>query len=506
MPNPDGQLTSRDICDQAVVERILADSSVTSIKISVNLQSDTYDGGVIAVDAGTAGWRIERNTGDAVFHDVIIRGDVISSNWDGAEPLNLFGIDTVATAGFALDSAVGGAQFMGNLFIGNENTTSSQLFIDNSLQHLNLRENDDPDYPDLVFIVDVNGGQARLMWLDDIGSEAFFPQLLINGPQHTDAHDILLRNSAGGDVFVFDDSVGRFDMFAPFRVLAGGNVLELVGDDTFLDIRYFQDASNLSATFGHIVTASDDFYFNAIRGLLVLRAENRETNAGSSIILEADDSSGVLRSRYIARGSTGDHEWFKDDGSTIFMRWDESDDQLEVIAPLALEDGSASAPSNTFINATDAGTFLDSGGRVATAVGGTKRFTVSTTLVEPSGDDAMGLGSNVNRWIDVWAVDGSIETSDAAEKKHVGPLRFDSVEFLRSLPASQFKRKRRNRWHTGFTAQDLKATLDAMGIDLAAYVDPGDGSPLGMRTGELLSVLWDAGQKIEARLRVLEAV
>lgn len=164
MPTPDAKITSRDICNQAVVERILADDSVTSIKIFANLESDNYDGGVVASDPGTVGWRIERNTGDAVFNDVvlrgeisgaantltiggtgalesanfaagsdgwqiggdgdaefndvIVRGDIVSGNWDGDDPPDLSSADSGASAGFALDASEGAAQFEGNVFIG----------------------------------------------------------------------------------------------------------------------------------------------------------------------------------------------------------------------------------------------------------------------------------------------------------------------------------------------------------------------------------------------------
>lgn len=76
-------ITSRDICNQAVVERILADDSVSSIKVAANLESDNYDGGTIATDPGTVGWRIERNTGDAVFNDGIFRGDLAAATITG---------------------------------------------------------------------------------------------------------------------------------------------------------------------------------------------------------------------------------------------------------------------------------------------------------------------------------------------------------------------------------------------------------------------------------------
>jgi hypothetical protein len=77
---PDGLIASKDLCNQSVVERVLADASVVSIKLAADLESDTYDGGVISVDPGTTGWRIERITGDAVFDAAYIRGTLTAAS------------------------------------------------------------------------------------------------------------------------------------------------------------------------------------------------------------------------------------------------------------------------------------------------------------------------------------------------------------------------------------------------------------------------------------------
>lgn len=49
---------------------------------------------------------------------ITIQGDLVSSNWDGAQPLDLSSADGTATAGFALDSSEGSAQFEGDIFLG----------------------------------------------------------------------------------------------------------------------------------------------------------------------------------------------------------------------------------------------------------------------------------------------------------------------------------------------------------------------------------------------------
>ncbi len=68
--------------------------------------------------AGTSGWKIDGN-GNAEFNTVTVRGDIISGNWDGADPADLStGIDSTATAGFYLDSSAGRAQFTDDVFFG----------------------------------------------------------------------------------------------------------------------------------------------------------------------------------------------------------------------------------------------------------------------------------------------------------------------------------------------------------------------------------------------------
>jgi hypothetical protein len=82
----------------------LAAGAVTSVKLANSIQSDNFVTGV-------SGWKIERNTGDAEFNSIVVRGDIESGNWDGASPADLTTPDPNATTGFYLDSSVGVAQF-----------------------------------------------------------------------------------------------------------------------------------------------------------------------------------------------------------------------------------------------------------------------------------------------------------------------------------------------------------------------------------------------------------
>ncbi len=80
-----------------------------SIRVGEYIQSDDYS-------SGSSGWYIGGD-GSAEFNNVTIRGDLVSSNWDGGSDLS-GGPDGTATQGFFLDSSVGSGQLEGSLYVG----------------------------------------------------------------------------------------------------------------------------------------------------------------------------------------------------------------------------------------------------------------------------------------------------------------------------------------------------------------------------------------------------
>lgn len=70
--------------------------------------------------AGSVGWQIDGD-GNAEFNNVTVRGDLVSGNWDGADPANLTSSpDGTATVGYYLDASAGAAQFEGSLYLGGD--------------------------------------------------------------------------------------------------------------------------------------------------------------------------------------------------------------------------------------------------------------------------------------------------------------------------------------------------------------------------------------------------
>lgn len=95
-------------------DKITAGSNTASLVIGAagSISSANYVPSV-------SGWIIDGD-GNAEFNDVTVRGDIISSNWDGTIPIDLSSYDVGATKGFALDSSAGAAQFMGDVFVGGD--------------------------------------------------------------------------------------------------------------------------------------------------------------------------------------------------------------------------------------------------------------------------------------------------------------------------------------------------------------------------------------------------
>jgi len=80
--------------------------------------------------------------------------------------------------------------------------------------------------------------------------------------------------------------------------------------------------------------------------------------------------------------------------------------------------------------------------------------------VLPDMDNSFRLGNASNRWIGIWATDGTINTSDRREKKNIKNLNYGLAEILKMQPVS-FNWKSKNNPDTklGLIAQDLQILI-----------------------------------------------
>ena len=84
------------------------------------------------------------------------------------------------------------------------------------------------------------------------------------------------------------------------------------------------------------------------------------------------------------------------------------------------------------------------------------------------------LGDSTYRWKAVYAVNGTIQTSDRNQKKNIADIDDKYVQFFDKLqPVTfEFSDKEHDRVHIGYIAQDVKAAMDEVGLtdmDFAGY-------------------------------------
>lgn len=125
--------------------------------------------------------------------------------------------------------------------------------------------------------------------------------------------------------------------------------------------------------------------------------------------------------------------------------------------------GTQAAPGYTFDSGTDTGMYYDGvglnlvNGNVPWLIIG-NNAEIATNRVVPQTDNTFLLGKSGKRWTAVWAVNGTIQTSDERLKKDIAdtPL---GLDFIRSLKARVF------RWKdTPDTQADEEAEFDQEGL------------------------------------------
>jgi|688.fasta_scaffold192195_2 hypothetical protein len=148
-------------------------------------------------------------------------------------------------------------------------------------------------------------------------------------------------------------------------------------------------------------------------------------------------------------------------------------------------------------------------------------------ITKPDSDNAYTLGASGARWSAVWAVNGTIQTSDVNAKTEIidSPLGLDFIESLRPV-AYKFKVGGNiidrdaadsskvtitavpgKRQHFGLIAQEVKTALPA-GVDFGGWVltDAADpDSEQGLRYEEFIAPLIKAVQELKAELDAIKA-
>lgn len=116
-------------------------------------------------------------------------------------------------------------------------------------------------------------------------------------------------------------------------------------------------------------------------------------------------------------------------------------------------------------------------------------------------DNAAYMGDTSHRWIALYAVHGSIQTSDGNQKENIVRIgdKYESL-FERLIPITyKFKGERHDRTHVGFIAQDVKEAMEAVGLsneEFGAYCKD-IKTEYDEEKGEDVAVLDENGKPIE---------
>lgn len=146
---------------------------------------------------------------------------------------------------------------------------------------------------------------------------------------------------------------------------------------------------------------------------------------------------------------------------------------------------------------------------------------VAKAYIEPDRDNTRNLGKSGRRFREVWAANGTIQTSDRDLKTNIKGIE-KGVEFVLGLNPVQYQfiDGTSGRVHKGFIAQDVKALMDALEIDFGGYVDPtvnadpsspADGNDgisynkKALRYDEFIAPIVQTIQWINSRLTALES-
>lgn len=129
----------------------------------------------------------------------------------------------------------------------------------------------------------------------------------------------------------------------------------------------------------------------------------------------------------------------------------------------------------------------------------------------PTGSGMWNLGNSSRKWANVYATNGTIQTSDRNQKTDIvyGLDDYDSL-FDGLRPCSYKMLDGGKRTHLGMISQDVEDTMEDVGVsdmDFAGFIksDNGDGSfDYALRYSEFIPMLIDQVQKLKSRVAGLE--
>jgi hypothetical protein len=129
-------------------------------------------------------------------------------------------------------------------------------------------------------------------------------------------------------------------------------------------------------------------------------------------------------------------------------------------------------------------------------------ITLGDALV-PAENNTLDIGSSSLRWREVYATNGTINTSDERLKAEI----LDSdrgLTFVNKLrPVSYRWKDAGQRPHYGLIAQDVQAVIQSEGKDFGGFIRDETSDVLGLRYTEFISPILKAVQELSAQVTQL---
>ena len=116
-------------------------------------------------------------------------------------------------------------------------------------------------------------------------------------------------------------------------------------------------------------------------------------------------------------------------------------------------------------------------------------------------DNTYDIGSGSERFDDIFATNGTIQTSDENAKKDIVTSDL-GLTFINAVKPVSYKFKTGTRTHYGVIAQDLETVLD--GKDFAGLIKDTETNNYGIRYTELIAPLIKAIQELSAEVETLK--
>ena len=197
------------------------------------------------------------------------------------------------------------------------------------------------------------------------------------------------------------------------------------------------------------------------------------------------------------------------DGATpLFLNRLSDEGSIATLRKDGSEIGTLGVSSNKFqVNST-------SGSNLLLATDGTNRVAIDSARLYPNTDDSYDLGLSSIRFDDIFATNGTIQTSDKNEKNTITDSDL-GLDFVSRLSPKSYKFNNKTRTHYGLIAQDVETVLGDVKKDASQFAgfckddisEKQDGSEYryGLRYHEFISPMIQAIKDLKEEVDTLKA-